>query len=196
MLQPIGFVLLFGFDTKTLLFRNDELPSFGMYLIHMAWMFVMEDFAFYWSHRLLHHPSLYPWIHKVHHEAKSTISLSAVATHPLEYLVGNSVASSFGIFTFYGKLHIVTVACFFIFRVFESLEGHSGYEFPFGTHKFVPLATTPNYHNYHHLVNVGNYGSMMVIWDSIFNTNVEYFKQVEELQETKEIGKIEKIKKD
>ena len=60
VLQPLGFVSLFGLDTKTLLFRGDELPSFGMYLIHMAWMFVMEDFAFYWSHRLLHHPRLYP----------------------------------------------------------------------------------------------------------------------------------------
>lgn len=196
VLQPIGFYTLIGFDRTSILYKYDEIPSFGMFLIHFFWMFMMEDFAFYWTHRLLHHPKLYPYIHKVHHESKSTTSLSAIATHPVEYFLGNSLASSFGMITLPGKVHIVSVACFIMFRVFETIEGHSGYEFPFGTHKFIPMATNSNYHNYHHLINIGNYGSLMVFWDSIFNTNTEYFKQVETINETREIGTRRKIKKD
>lgn len=30
--------------------------------------FIIEDFYFYWVHRLLHHPALYKHIHKVHHD--------------------------------------------------------------------------------------------------------------------------------
>lgn len=196
VLQPIGFYTIIGFDRTSILYKYDQIPSFGMFLIHFFWMFMMEDFVFYWTHRLLHHPKLYPHIHKVHHESKSTTSLSAIATHPVEYFLGNSLASSVGMITLPGKVHIISVACFIIFRVFETIEGHSGYEFPFGTHKFVPMATNSNYHNYHHLINVGNYGSLMVFWDSIFGTNSEYFKEVETINETREIGARRKIKKD
>jgi len=85
VLQPIGFYTLIGIDPSTMLYKYEEIPSLGLLLIQLFWMFVCEDFAFYWSHRLLHHPKLYPYIHKVHHESKSTTSLSAVATHPVEY---------------------------------------------------------------------------------------------------------------
>ena len=34
------------------------------------------------------------------------------------------------------------------------------------------------YHNYHHLKNTGNFGSMFVIWDSIFGTNSYYYKDL------------------
>merc|ERR1739845_282116 len=114
VLQPIGLWTVIGIDSSAMRYKYDEIPSIGMMLIQFFWMFVMEDFVFYWSHRLLHHPKLYPYIHKVHHESKSTTSLSSVATHPLEYFLGNSLSSSFGMITLPGKMHILTFACFII----------------------------------------------------------------------------------
>ena len=38
---------------------------------------LVEDFAFHMLHRTLHHPLLYPYVHKLHHEHKVTISLAA-----------------------------------------------------------------------------------------------------------------------
>jgi sterol desaturase/sphingolipid hydroxylase (fatty acid hydroxylase superfamily) len=34
------------------------------------------------------------------------------------------------------------------------------------------------YHNYHHLKNIGNFGSMFIMWDSIFGTNSYYYKDI------------------
>ena len=81
-----------------------------------------------------------------------------------------------------------------IYRSCETCEGHSGYEFPIGTHKFIPFAGTPNYHDHHHLVNIGNYGSELIIWDSIFGTNECYFQQIEQQQDGKVKGVQTKVK--
>lgn len=34
----------------------------------IAFYFVIEDFVFYWGHRLLHTKWLYQHVHSVHHE--------------------------------------------------------------------------------------------------------------------------------
>lgn len=154
----------------------------------------MEDFFFYWMHRALHHPKLYSHIHKMHHESKSTIALSAASTHPLEVAFGNLFAAKAGPILCPFKFHLSVVLIFYIYRVIESLEGHSGYEFPIGVRKFVPFGGTANYHDHHHLVNVGNYGSQLILWDSIFGTNKCYFDQIQGQQDTKLEGVKTKLK--
>jgi sterol desaturase/sphingolipid hydroxylase (fatty acid hydroxylase superfamily) len=58
-------------------------------------------------------------------------------------------------------------------------DGHSGYDFPFSPTKVLPYATTSVYHNYHHSMNIGNFGSTLRIWDNIFGTNLKYLKDQE-----------------
>jgi len=182
--------------TEPLLYEVDELPSLGLYLFQMLWMMVMEDFMFYFGHKLLHHPKLYPHIHKVHHESKSTIALSAIATHPLEYLLGNVIPTSLGVSLCPGKIHILTGTIFVYARIFDTLEGHCGYDFPYTMTRWIPLTVTSNYHNYHHLVNIGNYASQFTIWDSIFGSNKEYYEHVEKELKTKEPGSIVKLREE
>lgn len=50
-------------------------------------MMLVEDFAFYWSHRMLHTPYLYKKVHKVHHEFNNTVSIAATYAHPVEYFL-------------------------------------------------------------------------------------------------------------
>ena len=156
----------------------------------------MEDLAFYWTHRFLHLPSLYPHVHKMHHESISTISLSAISTHPLEFIFGNLLPVKFGSMLCPFKAHLSTMLLFSFFRTLNTVLRHSGYEFPVGLTKFIPLGAAANYHNYHHLVNVGNYGTEFIIWDSIFGTNKEYFKQIETTLQTKERGGVTKLKRE
>lgn len=41
---------------------------------------------------------------------------------------------------------------------------------------FLPGKLDPEYHDFHHSHNVGNFGSMFGFWDTIMNTNKEYRK--------------------
>ena len=53
----------------------------------MAFCFVLEDFLFHLLHRLTHWRYLYSWVHKKHHEYKTTVSLAAEYATPIDYLL-------------------------------------------------------------------------------------------------------------
>jgi len=192
---PVAYLRANIMDDSVIIDSN-AYPSFVKYMIHFVWMFMMEDFLFYWSHRLLHIPYLYKKIHKVHHESTVTISLSAIATHPLEYFLGNLMPTQLGIMLCPGKIHFASAILFVVFRVVNTVEGHSGYGFKFGFSKFFPCVSAANYHNHHHLMNIGNFGSQLYIWDSIFGTNKEYMESLQKGLDTKEKGAIVKLKVD
>jgi len=70
----------------------ESFPSVKEVIGQVIFFMLCEDFFFYWCHRLLHHPKLYPYIHKIHHEYNITISIAAEYAHPLEFLFGNIVS--------------------------------------------------------------------------------------------------------
>lgn len=51
----------------------------------------LVELLFYTSHRLLHTKYLYPY-HKLHHGYKAPIALAALYAHPLEAILGNTLA--------------------------------------------------------------------------------------------------------
>ena len=52
---------------------------------------VLVELLFYTSHRLLHTKYFYPY-HKMHHGYKAPIALAALYAHPLEAILGNTLA--------------------------------------------------------------------------------------------------------
>jgi sterol desaturase/sphingolipid hydroxylase (fatty acid hydroxylase superfamily) len=61
------------------------LPTFEQFLYEMAGSLIIEEFCFYWSHRLLHSKALYGPIHKMHHEFTAPIGVAALYCHPCMY---------------------------------------------------------------------------------------------------------------
>ena len=53
----------------------DGLPDNMTIFVSLVFCMIVEDFTFHWVHKLLHLPSLYPHIHKIHHEHKVTIGI-------------------------------------------------------------------------------------------------------------------------
>lgn len=68
-----------------------ELPSFQRVLFDLAGCLIIEEFGFYYTHRLLHHPYLYKHIHKIHHEWTAPIGIVGIYAHPIEHCVCSNV---------------------------------------------------------------------------------------------------------
>ncbi len=67
-----------------------------------------------------------------------------------------------------------------VFRVVESIHGHTGYEWSWRVSELFPLSAGSREHNFHHSHNVGNYGSYFKVWDTIFGTNKDYVRFIKE----------------
>ena len=106
--------------------------------------------------------------------------ISSAYTHPLEIIFGNMVSIFSGLMILKSKMHIVTLGCWSVLRVVESLEAHSGFDFPWSMFKVLPFSAGTPAHNYHHLKNNGNYGTFTIIWDSLFGTNTSYMEHLKE----------------
>jgi len=61
-----------------------------------------------------------------------------------------------------------------VWQILSNIDDHSGYEFPFIPSKILPFGTSNTFHNYHHLMNIGNYAAHLLVWDSIFGTCVDF----------------------
>ncbi len=162
-------------------FRTDfeSLPTCWEVLWQTIFFMVCDDFTFYWSHRFLHWDKIYPYIHKIHHNYVTTVSIASEYAHPLEFVVGNVITSNFGLILLGKRMHLFTAFMWVILRVSETTDGHSGYEFSWSPFRLLPMSGSSEFHNYHHLSFKGNYASFFTYMDRIFGTvNTQYEKFV------------------
>ena len=160
--------------------KLEEMPSFPVFVCQVLFLIVVEDFTFYCSHRFLHQPWIYKYVHKQHHEFYNSIVITSEYAHPFEYILGNFLPSTLGSILMMGRTHLLSMIIFITLRLIETCEAHSGYDFPFSLTKYLPLSCSPSYHNHHHLTNIGNYGSFFMVWDSVFGTNSYYYQTLDE----------------
>jgi len=158
----------------------EEWPHVSEIVTQIAFFMICEDFTFYWGHRALHSKTIYPRIHKIHHEYYNPIALCSEYAHPVEFLLVNMLPNAVGSKILGAKVHLATYILWLIIRVCETLDGHSGYEFSWSPFRLLPLSGSAQYHNYHHTNNDGNYGSFFMLWDTIMGTNRNYFKFLNE----------------
>jgi sterol desaturase/sphingolipid hydroxylase (fatty acid hydroxylase superfamily) len=149
-------------------FEYEDLPTTFTLLWQVMFCFLLEDFSFHLSHRLLHSKHFYGRFHKQHHEYKVTVSLAAEHSHPVEYIFASAIPSTLGLRILSRRVHFITYACWIIIRLAETADGHSGYEFPWSPFRILPMTTSATYHDFHHLKNIGNYSSVFRTWDTIF----------------------------
>ena len=138
----------------------------------VALLLVLHDAYFYFAHRLMHLPSVFKYVHRIHHQSTNPSPLAAFSFHPLEALVEGGFA--FGmIFIF--PIHLGALAIFIITSHLLNILGHLGYEFypAAWNHKFpASLLNSSTHHNLHHSRFQGNYGLYFTYWDKLFGTEI------------------------
>ncbi|KDQ15753.1 hypothetical protein BOTBODRAFT_31639 [Botryobasidium botryosum FD-172 SS1] len=125
------------------------LPSLAECIREISLSMLMREVFFYYSHRILHHPSIYPRIHKTHHRFTAPVALAAQYAHPIEHLVANILPIVLPSLIL--RSHIVTFWIFLAIELAETTTVHSGYDFLHGAAKM---------HDLHHEKFVVNYGTL------------------------------------
>ena len=92
-------------------------------------------------HRLLHHRLIYKYIHKMHHEYKSTFAVAGLHVHPVEQVILNVLPLSSGLIML--RCHIATAWIYVLSSVIHSTIAHSGYHLPF--------LNSSEFHDFHHV---------------------------------------------
>lgn len=131
----------------------------------------LHDCYFYWTHRAMHHPKLFPWFHRVHHLSHNPTPWAAYAFDPLEAVVQ---AAIFPLAVIVMPMHPFAFSIFMLWQITNNILGHTGYEFyPQWLMKtpFKRFLNTPTNHAMHHEKLRGNFGLYFNIWDRLMGTN-------------------------
>lgn len=163
--QPI--CQIFGID-----YTAETFPALKPFLLQVTAFFLMEDTWHYWFHRALHYGPLYKYIHKQHHKYAAPFGLTAEYAHPIEVAVtGLGTVGSPLLWAYYfGNVHLITVICWVVLRLFQAVDSHSGYDFPWSLRHFLPIWAGADHHDDHHKYFVGNYASSFRHWDFLLGT--------------------------
>jgi len=182
------FAEYFGMATHQVPF-----PAWTTIAYQVALFFVLEDFWHYWAHRALHvYPVLYKRIHKLHHEFSAPFGLAAEYAHPLEILIlatGTIGGPILWCWLSKGNLHIFTMYIWIVLRLFQAVDAHSGYDFPWSLQHFFPLWSGADHHDFHHMNFLGCYSTSFRIWDHVFGTDKSYKAYVAKKKAAKKAGK-------
>jgi len=149
------------------------LPSFHRVLGEIVIILLVEEVFFYYSHWLLHHRSIYKYIHKKHHEWTASVALVAVYAHPVEHVVSNLLPVALGPLIL--GSHPATIWLWISMALLTTLNSHSGYHFPF--------MSSPEAHDFHHLKFNQCYGVLGILdylhgTDKLFRASKAYDRHI------------------
>jgi sterol desaturase/sphingolipid hydroxylase (fatty acid hydroxylase superfamily) len=103
--------------------------SFWNAVITIIIVTLIYDAIVLYIHTLLHHPTVFPWIHKKHHEMKVTVALGGLFMHPLEHILINIVPPFIGlmIMNIIFTHHIYTLTFLSMVGAYGACSSHCGY---------------------------------------------------------------------
>ncbi len=154
----------------TKIYLNLSQYSYSYFILSILIMIVIHDAYFYWTHRFMHLPKIFRWIHKTHHLSDNPTPWAAFSFHPLEAII------SIGIIPLIVLLipcHPFALFSFLTFMTLINVMGHLGYElFPkwLITSQIGKWQNTSTNHNIHHQQSICNFGLYFTFWDRVMCT--------------------------
>ena len=134
-----------------------------------AVIFVVNDFANYWVHRLMHASTALWEAHKVHHSATDLNLMMCFRFHPLEVTVLAIVPTM--TFLLLGATLEIFAAFAFVHMLLGQVQ-HARVNWTYGL--LGKVLVSPAFHRFHHSQHREdfdhNFGARLVIWDQLFGT--------------------------
>lgn len=159
-------------------FVDPTQPSRLLYFIPLSFFFeILLDFFHYCAHRLLHHKSLYAYIHKKHHRFHHPHSMTTFYHHPLDILLTISLPTALSL-CLLPSVSYFEFVLLSVYKIFSEISGHTGKQLaPTGSFpqfiwlpKWLSIDLYTEDHDLHHSMNNCNYAKRFSLWDKVFGT--------------------------
>ena len=155
---------------STQIYLNFHQYSYAYFFFSIVIMIVLHDTYFYWTHRFLHLPIFFNWIHKTHHRSHNPTPWAAFSFHPVEAIISAGIIP---LIVFCIPCHPFSIFTFLTFMTLMNVLGHLGYEiFPknMARNRILKWQNSSTNHNLHHRRSKYNYGLYFTFWDRIMKT--------------------------
>jgi len=124
-------------------------PTVWELFSHVMIFFLAFDASYFVFHVVCHKVRwLYRWCHSVHHMYSSPFAAAAQHLHPFELFF---VATFITTVPWAFPTHVLTYWTWFVVSQSVSYEVHTGYDFPFALHRFLPFYSGAPAHDMHHM---------------------------------------------
>uniref|UniRef100_A0A663FGK5 Fatty acid hydroxylase domain-containing protein n=1 Tax=Aquila chrysaetos chrysaetos TaxID=223781 RepID=A0A663FGK5_AQUCH len=147
-------------------YKWDSMPPWYSVTAQCLGCFIIEDTWIYFMHRLMHHKTFYPYLHKLHHEFKTLFAM-----HSLYINLGEYIITGTGIFT---AIHIFCKHLFMAWVWFLYPHLTCPFLWPQGHNvPWVPLPFVVNttFHDFHRSNFHRKHSPVFTCWDKLFGTN-------------------------
>jgi lathosterol oxidase len=144
---------------------------------------MFTDMVIYPTHRMLHHPLIYKYLHKKHHKFVVPTPFASHAFHPVD---GYIQSLPYHMFPFLFPLHKVAYVALFVFANVWTVLIHEGDYLAKN-----PIINGSARHTMHHLYFNYNYGQYTTMWDRLGGSHRQ--PEIEMFEEALRQGKEEKV---
>lgn len=139
---------------------------------------LFNDAWFYGWHRLLHHPTLFRYVHVVHHRSVDVNPFTSYSFHAVEaVLLGAWIVPA----AVWLPIPMVALAALQVIGLANNVMAHLGYEFLPAWILKVPVlrwTNTATFHSLHHTRSRGNFGLHTRFWDRLLGTEIPDYERV------------------
>ncbi len=152
-----------------------SISDFGVsyFIVTILFMLIVNDAYFYWTHRLLHTPKIFKFVHRVHHYSVNPTPFTSLSFDLVEIFVNMIIVF---LFPFIMPMHILAFAIFTLVAFLYNVYGHLGYEIMPPKLQRLPLFkyfNSATRHQFHHQTSRANFGLYFTWWDHICGTYSE-----------------------
>jgi lathosterol oxidase len=156
-----------------------QAQQYGFWYLGVSYVavLILQDTYFYFTHRLFHHPLLFPWLHQGHHRSRYPTPWTSFAFDPLEAIVQSLFL--IGI-VFVLPLHFITLIAVLTTMTVWAVVNHLGIDrlpLSFPHHWLGRWFIGPAHHSIHHLRYSLHYGLYFTFWDKLFGTQDPSYEQ-------------------
>jgi sterol desaturase/sphingolipid hydroxylase (fatty acid hydroxylase superfamily) len=144
-------------------------------------MLILHDAYFYWTHRMMHMPAIFRWMHWEHHKSQKPTPWTAYSFSIPEGLVQGLFVPLY-VMTMPGVTGPAVIA-FLVVEILHNTAIHSGLElFPrrLVSHPVFGWLAGATHHDIHHGTSSCNYGLYFRFWDRMMGTEHRQFVPIYE----------------